>query len=135
MNNVREMLESSPGGIPVDTSLVAECIEACFDCEQSCVACADACVGEKNQNELVACIRLDLACADLCGATGRIVSRELAGDPGMAPNALRACIEACRIRAEECESHAPHMEHCRICAEACRRCEEACQNLLSALEG
>lgn len=135
MNNIREMLESSPGKIPVDVEVLAECIEACFDCEQSCVACADACVGEKDQAELVKCIRLDLACAELCGATGRIISRELAEDPGMAYAALRSCVSACGICAEECERHAPHMEHCRICAEACRRCERACEQLLSALDG
>lgn len=135
MTHAREMLESSPGKIPVDTDLVAECIEACFDCEQTCVACADACVGEMDRSDLVKCIRLDLACADLCGATGRIISRELAGDPGMAHAALGACVSACGICAEECERHASAMEHCRVCAEACRRCEEACQQLLSALDG
>jgi hypothetical protein len=43
---------------------------------------------------------------------------------------LRACAHACRLCAEECEKHAPHMKHCAICAEACRRCETACLELL-----
>ena len=135
MSYARKMLDNSPGKTPADADVVVECIEACFNCEQVCVACADACVGENAGLELVACIRLDLACADVCAATGRIMSRELAGDPGMGPNVLRACAEACRICAEECERHAEHMEHCRVCAEACRRCEKACNDLLSALEG
>lgn len=133
MSYARQMLENSPGSIPVDTELLVECIEACFDCEQVCAACADACLGERREKELVRCIRLDLACAELCGATGRILSRELSGDPGMAPVALSACAQACNICASECEQHAEHMEHCRVCAEACRRCEEACNNLLGSL--
>jgi hypothetical protein len=133
MGYAREMLENSPGATPLDAGVLAECIEACFACEQVCTACADACVGERNEKELVACIRLDLACADVCGATGRTLSRELAGDPGMAATLLQACARACALCAGECEKHAGHMEHCRICAEACRRCEEACNRVLEAL--
>lgn len=133
MSNARAMLDSSPGTTPVDAGLVVRCIDACFECEQTCTACADACVGEKNQLEMVRCIRLDLACADVCAATGRILSRELSGDPGMGPTILEACVKACGICAEECERHAGDMEHCRVCAEACRRCEEACKELLEGL--
>ena len=43
---------------------------------------------------------------------------------------LRACEEACRLCAEECDRHASMHEHCRICAESCRRCEQACQAAL-----
>lgn len=133
MSYAKEMLENSPGRAPVDAALISSCIEACFDCEQACAACADACVGERDQAALVACVRLDLACAEVCSATGRIMSRELAGDPGMGPVVLEACTKACGICADECEKHADHMEHCRLCAEACRKCEAACKELLSAL--
>lgn len=84
---------------------------------------------------LARCIRLDLDCADVCDATGRILSRQTAFDMQMAGTALRACAETCRLCAEECEKHAQemNMEHCRICAEACRRCESSCNDLLSAM--
>ena len=81
------------------------------------------------------CIRLNLDCADLCDATGKILSRQTAFEPQMAGAAFRACAEACRLCAQECEKHAQemNMEHCRVCTEACRRCENACHNLLSAM--
>ena len=83
---------------------------------------------------LARCIRLDLDCADVCDATGKILSRQTAFEPQMARAALDACAQACRLCGEECEQHAEHgMEQCRICAEACRRCESACNNLLSAI--
>jgi hypothetical protein len=83
---------------------------------------------------LARCIRLDLDCADVCDATGKILSRQTAFEPQMARAALDACAQACRLCGEECEQHAEHgMEHYRICAEACRRCESACNNLLSAI--
>ena len=83
---------------------------------------------------LARCIRLDLDCADVCDATGKILSRQTAFEPQMARAALDACAQACRLCGEECEQRAEHgMEHYRICAEACRRCESACNNLLSAI--
>jgi hypothetical protein len=73
---------------------------------------------------LARCIRLDLDCADICDATGRIISRKTAMESQM----LRASLQAC---AEECENHAGHHEHWRICIETCRRCKTACDNVLS----
>jgi hypothetical protein len=108
------------------------CIRACFDCAQACTACADACLAEVDPKTLDRCIGLNLDCADLCTATGRIISRQTAFDPELAAAALRACATACRLCADECESH-PGMEHCRICGEACRQCEQACDALLARL--
>jgi hypothetical protein len=83
---------------------------------------------------LVRCIRLNVDCADLCTATGRIVSRQTALEPQMVRAVLQACATACRLCGDECEQHAAHgMEHCRVCAEACRQCEQACNALLRQL--
>jgi ABC-type Mn2+/Zn2+ transport system ATPase subunit len=82
---------------------------------------------------LARCIRLDLDCADICDATGKILSRQTATEPQMLRASLQACAEACRLCAEECENHAEHHEHCRVCAEVCHRCEQACNNVLSAI--
>lgn len=101
-------------------------------CAQACIACADACLGEEMVAELRRCITVDLGCADLCEATGAILSRQTSYDAGLSRAALEACREACRICADECERHAEMHEHCRICAEACRRCEQACAALLAA---
>jgi hypothetical protein len=133
MTHAERMIETNPSPAPVDSPTLAECIDACFDCDQTCTACADACLGEGDLQMLARCIRLDLDCAEVCGATGRILSRQTATDPQMLRVALEACAQACRLCGEECEQHAEHMEHCRICAQVCRRCESACNNLLSAM--
>jgi hypothetical protein len=83
--------------------------------------------------ELTTCIRTDLDCADLCAATGRVVSRRTGTNADLTRATLTACAAACRVCAEECARHASMHEHCRICGESCRRCEEACQALLAAL--
>jgi hypothetical protein len=89
---------------------------------------------EGDVGALLRCIRLDLDCADVCGATGRIVSRQTATDLQLLRAALEACARACQLCGDECERHGRHgMEHCAVCAQACRRCEQACRGLLSAL--
>ncbi len=102
-------------------------------CALTCTSCADACLAEEQVQELVRCIRLNLDCADVCNATGSVLTRQTSPDPGLARNMLEACAEACRVCAQECERHARHHEHCRVCAEACRRCEQVCQDLRSSI--
>jgi len=130
---ISRMLETSPSQAPFRHDALVRCIEECFACAESCNACADACLGEEDVNELVSCIRLNLDCAAVCGATGAVMSRQTAFDPALARPLLEACAAACDRCAAECERHAGHHEHCRVCAEACRRCETACREALSAL--
>ena len=133
MSFAREMLQTHPGPQVTGDALIA-CIEACFDCEQACSACADACLGEASVVEMTRCIRQNLDCADVCGTTGRILSRQTPFEPAMARAILQACAESCRICGDECEQHGQHgMDHCRVCADACRRCEQACNDLIGQL--
>jgi hypothetical protein len=83
--------------------------------------------------QLVRCIRLCLDCADVCEATGRVVTRQTASDVGVVRAAVEACVVTCHACREECERHAQHHEHCRICAQVCSRCEQACNDLLVSL--
>ena len=83
--------------------------------------------------ELTKCIRTNSDCADICDATGRVLSRHTGYDANIPRAVLQACAQACKSCAEECEKHAEMHEHCRICAEACRRCEDACNRVLSAI--
>ena len=78
------------------------------------------------------CIRLCLD-ADVCIATGRMVSRQTDYEPETARAEVESCRQSCSTCAEECERHAQHHEHCRLCAESCRRCEAACTALLDAI--
>lgn len=127
-----EMLQATPAETGFDQSDLAACIRACFECAQACTACADACLGEDMVGELRRCITLDVNCADVCLATGKVLSRQTQYDPELTSSVLAACSMACSRCAEECEKHASVHEHCRICAEACRRCQGACRGLIGS---
>jgi hypothetical protein len=130
---VREILDRHPRPVSLDRDLLLRCIDECFDCSATCTACADACLGESDVVELVRCVRLNLDCADVCEATGRVVTRQTEPDLAVLRAALQSCVVACVACAEECDRHAPHHDHCRVCAEVCRRCEQACSDLLANL--
>jgi hypothetical protein len=131
MHDVTEILESHPQARVTDA--LRRCIEECARCDVACTSCADADLAEKDLPDLVRCIRLDLDCADVCHATGRVLTRQTSFEPRLARPLLEACVQACRVCAEECERHADHHVHCRICAEVCRSCEQACEDLLASL--
>jgi len=133
MSYVEPMLETHPWPGHVDRGTLAECIETCFECAQSCTSCGDACLSEEAVAELRKCIRLNLDCADVCDATGRVLTRQTAYDAPTSKALLETCHEACATCAEECERHADVHEHCRVCAEACRRCERVCDELLAKM--
>ncbi len=84
-------------------------------------------------SDLVTCIRRNLNCADMCDATGRVLSRYTAENATTARVVLAACAAACKSCGEECQSHSDMHGHCRVCARACQRCEQACRNLLNSL--
>jgi hypothetical protein len=133
-HHVSSMLEAYPkdlGG--TDRQKLVECIEACFECAQTCTACADACLAEDMVADLRTCIRTDLDCADICGTTGAVLSRQTGTNVETTRALLEACRTACKACGDECASHADMHEHCKVCAEACRRCEQACAELLATL--
>jgi hypothetical protein len=103
------------------------CLEECYSCAAACTVCADACLGEEMVAQLTQCIRLNLDCADVCFATGKVGFRRTGSNEDLIRRQIEVCAEACRRCGEECEKHAGMHEHCRICAEHCRRCEQACR--------
>ena len=96
-----------------------------------CSACADACLGESNVDMLKTCIRLNLDCADICSATGHVLSRENEVDWLVVRDLVQACYTACQQCADECTQHAGHHKHCELCAEACHRCAETCRSIMA----
>jgi hypothetical protein len=134
MHHVTAMLKTHPQATPNEA--LARCIQECVACALACTSCADACLAEDQVEALVHCIRLNLDCADVCGTTGRVLTRQTSPEPRLALHMLEACAQACRVCAEECERHAREMdmmEHCRVCAETCRRCEQACEELRGSI--
>jgi hypothetical protein len=134
MSHTAEILDTYPADLGgVDKQKLVSCIEACLNCTQACTACADACLSEQVVAELTKCIRTNLDCADICDATGRVLSRHTGYDANLTRAVLQACATACRSCGDECQQHASMHAHCRICAEACRQCEQACNDLLASL--
>lgn len=132
MHDLAAMLRTHPRQ-PATLTLLERCAEACFRCAPICMACADACLSEKNADALTECIRLDLDCADICGATGSILLRLGRHGPQPLQAQLAACAQACRTCAEECRKHAEMHAHCRICAEACQECHDACEEMMKGM--
>ncbi len=132
--SVSDMLRTAPKGPFLQGDGLASCIDAAFDCAQACTGCADACLGEDNVKMLERCIRLNQDCADVCTATGRMLSRQQQPDVDMVRATVLLCELACRKCADECDKHASHHEHCRVCASACRICERACQDVLASMD-
>lgn len=128
-----EMLQTYPGTVDLDREQLARVVDALVECAQACTACADACLGEEVVADLRTCIRTNLDCADSCGTTARILSRQTGGDPTVTRAHLEACVVACRACGDQCEQHAGMHERCRVCAEACRACEQVCRELLATL--
>lgn len=128
----KDMLRTHPGR-PEQAESLALCVDSCFECAQTCASCADACLNEQERlPHLVACIQHNLVCADVCAATGLVLSRLSQSGGQTAKAQLQACLTACRACGEECDKHASMMEHCRVCATACQDCARACENLLGA---
>ena len=135
MQTVERLMSTSPGHYKIDQSTLADCIEACVECELACTTCADACLAEAKVEQLRRCIRLNLDCADVCGATAPVLARASNGDLELMRAQVEACMSACAACGAECERHASEHEHCRICAEQCRSCEDRCRQLIRMLPG
>ncbi|MEZ4523934.1 MAG: four-helix bundle copper-binding protein [Thermomicrobiales bacterium] len=128
-----EMLDSHPEPSNVRRELLGRAVDSMLNCAALCASCADACLAEENPAELRDCIQSDLACADICATTAKVIARQTAPNWKIVKAQVQACLVACQECGGECEKHADHHEHCRICAEACHSCEMSCQELLDAL--
>jgi hypothetical protein len=134
MNDLREMFSTHPDPAGPNGDAAIRCIEAAQRCAGACTICADACLGETDVASMVACIRLNLDCAEVCRVTATLLTRPSHRDAPALRAQLQACVEMCRACAEECARHAEHgSDHCRLCAEACRACAEACDAMAAAL--
>jgi hypothetical protein len=129
------MLDTYPADLGrIDRAKLARCIEACFDCAQASTACADACLGERSVAELTTCVRANLDCADICGTTGRVLSRHTGFEIEVVRSQLQACVAACATCGDQCGTReGAGLAHSRICAQSCQRCGEACRDLLASL--
>jgi hypothetical protein len=132
MGTTLEMIDSSgAASLPAHAEL-ASAIDAVRECEQAANACAMAMV---DRGGMALEVRRALDCADVCGATERILSRGPATDAGLDAALVQACIVACQASAEACGKHADHHEHCRLHSQSATRCVEALRGLASSFAG
>src|SRR5262245_27795464 len=133
MTTTMEMLDTDPSAALLDKQVLARCIDTCLECVQACTTCADADLGEKMVADLVKCARLNLDCADMCGTTARVLSRQTGYDRDLTRSVVQAFAQACRVSGDECGRHAQMHEHCRVCAEVCHRCQHVCEEVLAVI--
>jgi hypothetical protein len=109
VSHAQRMIEANSTFAPVDAAALLECFEACLDCTQVRTACVDACLVEQVLRMNAGSLNppRPRLCADVCDATGKILSRE-AFEPQIAATVLWACAKAYRFCAEECERYAWH---------------------------
>ena len=100
-------------------------IEALNNCITHCNYCAGACLREDDVNMMVECIRLDIACAEVCSTTVKLLAME----SPFATEMVAKCMEICKQCADECGKH--EHQHCKECSEACRKCAAACEAYLA----
>lgn len=131
MQQLQKMFATHPAPASDAGEKALKAIYAAAECSFVCTACADACLSESA--DMSACIRRDLDCAEICAAVARMLARPGRQDRRTLEHMLDACARACRACAEECSSHAGHMDHCAICAETCRACADACDEMAAAL--
>jgi hypothetical protein len=114
----REMTTPHPGvGAPSEAMLAF--VRHALGCARSCTARADTCLAEPEVEDLRQCIRLDLDCADGCGAAARLGSRRTGTNREVLAAAIDACLEACRACGDEGARHAEMHAYCRVCAGSC----------------
>lgn len=95
------------------------------ECAAMCCFCSVASLEEETVNSMVASIKRNLDCSEMCTLLSSFLSR----NSPHAAHLLKECIELCEACATECERH-PNMDHCQECAETCRKCAEACKKEL-----
>lgn len=132
----------------LDPQAFALCIDAAFKASQACLACSEICLAVEAPTRgpesagagpepapwdarlLIKCIRLHGECADVCVATGWMLSREPHPDRATMQRQLEACAKCCEETAAECERIAALYPHTKVCAIACKRCVAACVDAL-----
>ena len=135
MLQTRNLFDSLSIKANLNSEVLASVADALSECEEAVVACAAGMLAEEDAMQLRSAVNADLDCADVIGATRRVLTRGNGPDDTLLTAQLEACLIACKHSNERCAQHADHHEHCRICAAATQRAADACRNALRALQG
>src|SRR3954463_7250678 len=91
----KQIFALHPKPTDLDHEVLLRCIEECLDCSASCAACADASLSEPDSQDLIGVVRRSLDCADVCGTTAQVITRQSAYRLPV----IRAIVEAAPQRA------------------------------------
>jgi len=106
-------------------------------CCDACGACAEACnkafhhsleqssAGKPRYAKLAQTVA---DCAAFCSLSAEMIARHSM----MMTLSCRACADACRRCAQECETFDTDLD-VKLCTEACQRCEESCRNMVKTM--
>jgi hypothetical protein len=106
------------------------CCDTCANCAEACNKafhhCLEQAAAGKPQHARMAQTVAD--CAAFCALSAALISRKSM----MMILSCRACADACRRCAQECETFDTDLDM-KICADACQRCEESCRNMVKVM--
>ncbi len=117
MTLVKDMLDATIHDAP-DVARIASLLEAVQDAERASTSCGAAMLAAGHG--MSDAIAADLALADLCQATSRVLSRMGAPEDVVTP-LLAATAAAARRSYAQCSQHAHHHAHCRLCSDASKQ--------------
>ncbi|MFC3300623.1 four-helix bundle copper-binding protein [Arthrobacter agilis] len=132
MSRTQQMTTTHPrtDGTPSQDRRRIAAISALLECAQVCSVCADACLADDDLPHLIACVRRNQDCADLCRVTAAILLRRTEPHDAVIQKLALTCRLACSASALECTDH--ENPHCTLCTKACREAERALTELLEA---
>lgn len=117
---------------PKHAGMKKSCCDDCSACAAACDKTFHHCVEQasagKPRHARMAQTVAD--CAAFCALSATMIARH----SQMMVLSCRACADACRRCARECESFDTDLDM-SICKDACARCEESCRNMLKAMDG
>ena len=115
---------------PKHAGMKKSCCDACGDCANACNKAFHHCVEQasagKPRHAKMAQTVAD--CAAFCALSAEMIARHSV----MMTLSCRACADACRRCAQECETFDTDIDM-KICLDACQRCEESCRNMVKAM--
>jgi hypothetical protein len=117
---------------PKHAGMKKSCCDACGECAQACNKafhhCVEQAAGGKPRHAKMAQTVAD--CAAFCALSAEMISRQSM----MMVLSCRACADACRRCAQECQTFDTDLGM-KVCLDACERCEETCRNMVKAMGG
>jgi hypothetical protein len=135
MGSLLDVIPSMPIASRPTRGQLVECAKACISAELACSATAAGVLRGSNIDRLRSCFSLCLDTADICGTTGKLLTRNLDSDPEVLRAILEACARASATCGAECLRYGAVHALCKTCADTCHDCERECDRLLQQLTG